>query len=130
MVLKLVDTTFLIDVVRGRKDAKKLLASSATFVTTQINMYEVLVGIFSQREPGSGAVVAHSLLSGIPVLPCDDAAIIKAADLTATLQQVGKEIGHMDSLIAGAALSKGVTTIVTKNVKHFKRIKGLKVETY
>ena len=42
----------------------------------------------------------------------------------------GNMISDCDCLTAGIALSNGVNKIVTKNVKHFDRIKDIKAETY
>lgn len=36
----------------------------------------------------------------------------------------------MDTLIAAIALSNGITTIITRNKKHFEQIKELNVVTY
>ncbi len=42
----------------------------------------------------------------------------------------GAILEDCDCLTAGISLSKGVKTIVTRNEKHFKRMKGISVETY
>lgn len=39
-------------------------------------------------------------------------------------------IGRFDSMIAGILLANGVDKIITKNVKHFEKIKGLRVISY
>ena len=53
-----------------------------------------------------------------------------AAKIGAELSSQGQIIEDLDIMVAGICLSNGCTKIVTKNIKHFSRIKGLKVETY
>jgi len=45
------------------------------------------------------------------------------------LEKSGSPLGDMDMLIAAAALSAGAI-LVTHNVKHFSKIKGIKVEDW
>jgi hypothetical protein len=73
---------------------------------------------------------AKELFENIRVLSLDDNAVIKSADIYAEMVKKGNEISNTDCLIAGIALSNGVNSIVTKNISHFSRIKGLKVESY
>jgi tRNA(fMet)-specific endonuclease VapC len=53
----------------------------------------------------------------------------KAAQVYANLRQRGKLISDADILIAGIALA-GDYVLVTQNLKHFKRVTGLKVENW
>ncbi|MBS3083651.1 type II toxin-antitoxin system VapC family toxin [Candidatus Pacearchaeota archaeon] len=46
------------------------------------------------------------------------------------LSSKGILIGKFDCMIAGTLLSNGIDTIITKNKKHFEKIKGLKVLSY
>lgn len=129
--MKVIDTTFLIDLLEGKKEAlvlsKKL---EGNVCTTQINLYELIRGIFLKYTSYDRYLQVLPFFDLIPVLPLDDHGIIKASAISAQLMQLGKEISDTDCLIAGIALSNNVDTIITRNVKHFRRIKGLKVETY
>ncbi len=49
-----------------------------------------------------------------------------AAAIQADLRKKGTEIGHADTLIAGIAMTSELQ-LVTNNVNHFKRIKGLEI---
>lgn len=128
--MKVLDSTFLIDVLRGRPETKKIFESNVPLLTTQINMYEVITGLFFKNSSSSKLLQVQELFQDIRVLLLDDTGIIKSAEICADLMKRGEIIEDCDCLTAGIALSKGVTTIVTKNVDHFKRIKGIKVETY
>ena len=45
------------------------------------------------------------------------------------LKKMGKPVDEFDMVIAGQGISEGLT-VVTDNLKHFKRIPGLKVENW
>ena len=63
------------------------------------------------------------------MLPFDHAAARRAAELDASLSAAGTPIGPMDTLIAGSALALHAT-LVTHNVREFRRVKGLKIEDW
>lgn len=56
----------------------------------------------------------------------DLAAALHYAEIRASLESKGRTIGPLDLLIAAQARSLGAT-LVTANVREFKRVKGLKV---
>lgn len=53
----------------------------------------------------------------------------KAAEIYVKLKNEGKLVEDADILIAATAMNKGFA-VVTDNVKHFNRIKGLEVENW
>jgi tRNA(fMet)-specific endonuclease VapC len=59
----------------------------------------------------------------------DVAAASKYGTLRAHLEQIGKQIGPLDMLIAAHALSLDVT-LVSNNVREFSRVPGLKLENW
>ena len=63
------------------------------------------------------------------VIPLNQAACRRAAQIYADLRRRGNLIPDADILIAGIALA-GDYVLVTQNVKHFRRITGLKVENW
>ena len=128
--MKLLDTTFLIDLLRGKKETAKLLNGKEVLVTTQTNMYELIKGLFLKNVSSSKFKEVIDMFDNIRVLPFDDNAVIKSADIYSEFIKKGKKIHNFDCIIAGIALSNGITNIVTKNVKHFNRISGIKVEHY
>ena len=128
--MKVLDTTFLIDLLNGEKDTLKIAKGSEQVLTTQINMYEVIRGIFLRNNPASELLKATEMFENIRVLQLDNSATIKAAEIFADLTKKGKMIADNDCITAGIALSNGVNKIITKNIEHFKRIKGIKVEIY
>jgi len=128
--MKVLDTTFLIDLLRGDKNTLKIANSKDILLTTQINMYDVVRGLFLQSVSPSKMMRALELFENIRVLPLDDSAVIKSAEISARLAKKGQIISDCDCLTAGIALSNGVRKIVTRNIKHFRRIKDVDVEKY
>ena len=128
--MKVLDSTFLIDLLQGKKEVHKIIKKNKLLLTTQINMYEVIKGLFLKKLGSSKFFKTMELFNDIKVLSLDDNAIIKSVKIYADCRNRGLEIHNLDCLIAGITLSKGINKIVTRNVKHFKRIKGLKVESY
>jgi predicted nucleic acid-binding protein len=128
--MKVLDTTFLIDFLRGDKKTLKIVEGKEHLLTTQINMYEVIRGIFLGNSPSSDLLKATEMFENIRVLQLDNNGTIKAAEIFADLTKKGKMIADNDCITAGIALSNGINNIVTKNIEHFKRIKEIKIETY
>jgi tRNA(fMet)-specific endonuclease VapC len=71
----------------------------------------------------------EQLLSAVAVLPLDEDADRRYAELRTALEKAGTPIGANDSLIAAHALSLGIT-LVTDNVDEFSRVSGLSVENW
>ncbi|MBI2666862.1 type II toxin-antitoxin system VapC family toxin [Candidatus Woesearchaeota archaeon] len=128
--MKLLDSTFLIDLSKGNKDVLPIIQSKEYLFTAQICMFELIRGMFYRHLPSEKILEMMGLFEDIRVLPLDDAAVVKSAQISAELLQRGMPIPDNDCLIAGIALSKNISTIVTRNVKDFQRIKELNVESY
>lgn len=128
--MELLDTTLLIDILRKNKVPDKYLDQTNTFVTTQINKFEVLTGVFFSNSFSENREQVMNLFDNMKLLELNDTGILIASEIRANGMRQGKPIGDSDCLIAGIALSHGINTIITKNVKHFERIPGLKIETY
>ena len=75
----------------------------------------------------------HGLIDGftapILVAPFDLDAANRFGQIAAVLAEAGSPIGHMDTLIAAHALALRVT-LVTNNVRHFGKVRGLRTENW
>jgi tRNA(fMet)-specific endonuclease VapC len=69
------------------------------------------------------------LLEALPSVPFGSAEAQRAAYLRCKLARAGKPIGPYDLLIAATALEYQLT-IVTHNVREFRRVEGLVVEDW
>ena len=131
--MKCLDTTFLIDFLRNEKDAvdKASQINDDALVTTTINVFEVLFGIYKRKEkPEKELEAFKSLLSKLDILEFDISSSFQASRIAADLVKQGKQINMMDTLIAGIILSKNCNNIVTRDKEDFGKIKELNVEGY
>ena len=69
-------------------------------------------------------------ISGMEVFPLSFKEAEKAAEIYNLLETRGQLIDDNDILIIGIMLSNGINQIITKNVKHFKKIEEIKVINY
>lgn len=73
--------------------------------------------------------IRAELLSRVTILGLSENAAVIAADLLAYLERRGEPIGLPDALIAATALESGLT-MVTANIRHFRRIPKLRIENW
>tara|TARA_Y100000310_G_scaffold344515_1_gene457685 strand:+ start:4079 stop:4465 length:387 start_codon:yes stop_codon:yes gene_type:complete len=128
--MKLLDSTFIIDLIRGDSSTQKILKNNKNLVTTHINVFEIIRGFMLQNYAPEKLLIVSKTLEEVGVLPITDEAMIKAADISSSLIKQGQEISDNDCLVAGISLSHGIKTIITRNTSHFKRIKDISVESY
>ena len=128
--MKCLDITFIIDFLQGKIKTKK--EPFIVYCTTQINVYEVFFGIHKRnKETKSKELeIAEQFFNDIIVLPLTNQAVRKAAEIAGTLVGNGKEIGQNDCMTAAIALTHGINIILTQDVEHFRRIKGISVEKH
>ena len=70
-----------------------------------------------------------AFIMNVAVLPFDDVCAGQYGVLAAELASLGTPIGDFDVLIAAHAIAVEAT-LVTNNVKHFNRVRGLPVENW
>jgi tRNA(fMet)-specific endonuclease VapC len=66
------------------------------------------------------------MFSGYVSLPYDDRAASTYGRIVATLRRTGRAIGIADSMISAIALTNDLT-VITRNVRHYRRVSGLNV---
>ena len=118
-----VDTYIIIDYLRGRLPGVKIFAQIITEeipYTTYIAKFELLC---VARKPKEKKIIEECLV-GFKILSFDELSSKEAARIYIDLRQRGRLIRIRDILIAGIAIANGLH-IATKNLKDFKRIKGL-----
>ena len=130
------DTTFLIDLVNGDKGAVELAeeldSTGEGMALSAISVEEYIRGVyflFSGKKLKEKLRAAKGDLAPFTVIPVDEAVAFKAAEIDASLAKEGLMLSLADILIAATALANNLV-LVTRNVKHFKRVRGLKVRRY
>ena len=82
------------------------------------------------RNPGLRiAPLVEQFLSGIRILPLTSDAAVHYARARAQLEAAGTPIGPLDLMIAAQGLALGAT-VVTTNLKEFRRVRGLRCEDW
>jgi hypothetical protein len=121
----LLDTTVLIDVLRGRPDASSRLAAlrhqGDRPCTCVINAEEVARGLRANEE-----AAAHRLFAGLRLAPLGTEEGWRAGTWRREHAKEGKTLTQADCLIAAAAAGIGAR-LATGNPKHFP-MSGLTVE--
>jgi tRNA(fMet)-specific endonuclease VapC len=99
---------------------------------------EICISALTVAELRYGADRRHShklhglidiFTENIDIMPFNEQAAIEYGRLASHLVGRGTPIGQLDTLIAAHAVSLG-TTLVTNNMKHFARVRGLTVENW
>lgn len=93
-----------------------------------ITVAELEYGVAKSGSPKNRKTLA-SWLNLLQQPPFDSGASSAYGHVRAELESRGTPIGPLDTLIAAHALALGVT-LVTNNVREFKRITGLKIENW
>ena len=121
------DSTFLIDHLRGEREAVETLArifeDGHDPIVTEIIVCEVRAGLLPEAERHLVA-----LLEPMEFVQPDPATAMRAGRWRAELRARGRTLSLADSLIAAAADSMGAT-VLTRNVRDF-ALTSVPVETY
>jgi tRNA(fMet)-specific endonuclease VapC len=122
------DTDVIIDYLRKTKETEnltsKLLNGFNDITITTITVYELLIGV--EYSGGKGRNDVEEIIDTITILPFDAKASREAAKITAELRKSGQQIGIADEMIASICKANNAC-LLTKNTKHFQRIKELDV---
>lgn len=97
--------------------------------TTSITPGELLYGALRRDSTRLRETVEAFLESGIAILPFDSAAGAAYARIRIELEKIGRRLGDPDLRIASICRANGLT-LVTGNVRHFRRVPGLRVESW
>ena len=131
------DTAFLIDLerewAREKPDAAfeflEGLDDDEIVAVSVFGVAELRLGAELSRKPDKKHKEIDELLAGWVVVHPPDSFASRFAREAAVLRRAGDAISTMDLLIATAALLDNAP-LVTRNVKHFSRVPGLRVLSY
>lgn len=127
----LLDTNTLIYFFKGEGEvAKHLFAHSPSKIAIpSIVIYELEVGIAKSTSPKKRQEQLTALVQNVTLVPFNLEEARASAKIRADLERIGAPIGPIDTLIAGCALAHHYT-LVTRNLKEFEKVKGLKTENW
>ncbi len=127
------ETDFLVALIRKDSSAiaklRKLVENGEKLATTPINAAELFKGAYRSKNMDENLRRVRGILSRLDLLEFNLAASDIYGQITSELERKGEPIGEMDALIASIALAHN-ERVVTRNVKHFSRVRGLEVESW
>jgi len=118
------DTDVLIDFLRGRGEAGRVAVEleSRSFGTTAITAFEIRSGARTARQKSA----VDTLLEAMTILPFGPEEARIGAEVRQQVESQGQPIGMADYMIAAICIANdGV--LLTPNLKHFERVKGLRL---
>jgi predicted nucleic acid-binding protein len=130
----LLDTSVLSEVIKKRPSAAVLghlreVPQDALFASV-VSVMEMRFG--AVRSPGGATLwerIRTDVLSRIEILPLGEDEASRAGEILADLESRGVHIGIEDVMLGATALV-GDLVMVTRNVRHLRRIHGLVVENW
>jgi tRNA(fMet)-specific endonuclease VapC len=130
----LIDSSVLIEAERGRLDLVSHVRQRPgedAFISA-VSVSEILFGVHRATDPAlrnRRSAVAEALLSRFEILGIDAAVARMHAQLKADLAALGTPVGPHDLWLAATCLLHGLT-MVTANLREFRRVPGLAVESW
>lgn len=128
--LYMLDTDICSYVIRGTSDllVRRIKGHKNQLCISSITLAELLFGAARKNSPRlTDAVALFQQL--VEVRNWTQEAAAKYAKIRMELENSGSVIGNMDMLIAAAAQAENAW-LVTNNIAHFSRVKGLKFENW
>ncbi len=123
------DSDVLINFLRKDKKTislfEKLKSENRNLTTTSINSFELLKGIPQSSNMDKAKVL--DFLNNFEIYNFELECSKKAAEIFEDLKSKGDLIDLADIMIASVAITNK-ETLITANLSHFRRIKGLKIE--
>jgi len=133
----ILDSTAFIDYLEGNEDLKNLLDSLIDIIgITTVSVYEIFIGLEKTKRKRSESRYNdlmknwNNLISNMQILSLGIKEVMKSAEIFDQLSSEGQLIEDNDILIAGIMRSHSINKIVTRNSRHFNRIKDIEVITY
>mgnify|MGYP001576434908 CR=1 FL=1 len=123
-----VDTDVSIDYMKGIASAVNLINSLENMHITTITIAELFFGAYNSPKAAKHLPVLFNYVKGFDRLTPQLWDAIRFGKIKAELTKRGAIIGDQDIFNASIALSYGFI-FVTRNVRHYSRIKGLKLMT-
>ncbi len=127
------DTSFLIDImksdIRVIEKAEEIEKKGITIAVTSISIFELFVGVALSVKKDQERKKINQILNGLSIISFDEESAREAGKIYAQKRKNGSTIEIEDSMIAGIC-SRRKEILITRNIKHFSDIEGLRIESY
>lgn len=133
--MRCLDSTVLIDLLRDHPAAKarvRQLEEEEPLRATEIGSFELHLGVqpLGERRRAAEEARITELLAQMEMLPFERRSAIRAAEIAGVIRRRGQTMSLADLFTAAIALGHGCDIVVTRDVTDFRRVPGLRVETY
>lgn len=128
----MLDTNICIYIIKNKPLNVRKKFESYNFgeiAISSITVSELYYGAYKSSKQEQNLLSLNNFLSPFNIIEFDIECALAYGKVRAELENKGQIIGCMDMLIASCSLAKNFT-LITNNLKKFKRIKGLKVENW
>ena len=130
----LLDTNILSELVKKQPNphflTKLQSKPSQSVHTSSICVFELRFGSALRKDFKTfWPKIMNDIISRITVLPFGENEAYMAGDILAHLQKTGQRVGLEDVFIGATALTHKCI-LVTANIRHYSRIKDLKIENW
>jgi tRNA(fMet)-specific endonuclease VapC len=131
MIKYMLDTNLLIYAIKNRpKRVREAFKQHSDYLSmSSVTLGEPIYGAERTAQVTRNLQDVEALAARMEVLPFDYQAATHFGQVRAELAKSGKPIGPYNSMIAGHTRSLGLT-LVTNNMREFKRVPGLRVENW
>lgn len=125
----LLDTSVIVNFLRGKEKTKKLLtrlSKDSVFAISVITYGELLYGAYRSGMYKREREIVLNFINDfrIAILPLTTDIVDYFAAAKFTLERKGSKLDDFDLLIGAAAVASG-SSLVTDDLKHFQRFPGL-----
>ena len=126
------DTSAVIDVFKGNESIRRFLESNKEpLAVTMISYLELFFGLDPENSNHEKeAKYYREMFDDLYSIDLTKESCEEASKISWKLRKEGKTIEQFDCVIAALFLSDGISKILTKNPKHFEKIKQLSVIGY
>lgn len=127
----LLDTNICIYWLKGNEliEQKILSVGIDNIAISFINISELYYGAYKSQRVEANLAMIRQLTDQMTIIESDEAISETFGNMKAALESAGKIIDDADLFVAACAQVHGLT-LITNNTKHFKRIKGLKLDNW
>jgi predicted nucleic acid-binding protein len=124
----LLDTDWAIEALGGRRGANTTLEElmSQGVAISWIAIGEIYEGAIGSPDSDAQFNLIRSFLQQLRILGLNDPIMVRFAEIRSHLRRQGQLIPDLDLLIAATALEHDLT-LLTFNIRHFRRIPQLKL---
>jgi len=125
----LIDTDICIQYMRKDKKVVDRISQLNDLNISIITLCELFYGIFNSKNTPKHKKTLANFLSNVFILNTDFSTAYSFGRIKSTLKNKGRFSGDFDMINAAFAQVYDLT-IITRNIKHYDKIKGVKIITF